>query len=50
VQVRLLVTLGFLNSFVGIYFIQVREDNLNILIDIVITCFIKYDLDKFELN
>jgi len=28
----------------------VREASLTILIDIVIICFIKYELDEFELN
>jgi len=27
-----------------------KEDSLNVLINIVIICFIKYELDQFELN
>jgi len=41
--------LGFWNSLEGFYFIQVRGISLNIF-NIVITCFIKYELDEFELN
>ena len=42
--------LGFWKFFEYLYSIGVRKTSLNVLMDIVIIYYIKYELDEFELN
>jgi len=44
------VILGFWKFFEYLYSIGVRKTSLNVLMDIVIIYYIKYELDEFELN